>query len=150
MDQKYYKGTTWCLGALAANTPSKLDVIRHNRDALGMDRAQVSVFEETNEVRLGGFLEGQHSQSLEAEVTLEVLGDLADETLEGQLADEEVGRLLIPTDLSEGNSSGMVTVGLLDATGVRGGLAGSINGKLLVRSFSSGRFAGGLLGVGHC
>ena len=38
--------------------------------------------------RFGGFLQRKDSSALEAEVRLEVLGDLADETLEGELADE--------------------------------------------------------------
>ena len=38
--------------------------------------------------------ERDDGRRLEAEVGLEVVGDLADEALEGQLADDEVGRLL--------------------------------------------------------
>jgi hypothetical protein len=39
------------------------------------------------------------------EVGLEVLGDLADEALKRQLADEELGRLLVATDLTERDGS---------------------------------------------
>ena len=79
-----------------------------------MDGAQVGILKETDEVGLGGFLEGQDGGSLEAEVGLEVLGDLTDKTLEGQLADEKVGGLLVTTDLTESDGSRSVTVGLLD------------------------------------
>ena len=65
-----------------------------------MDRAQVGVLEEADEVGLGGLLEGEDGGGLEAEVGLEVLGDLADEALEGELADEELGRLLVLADLT--------------------------------------------------
>ena len=60
-----------------------------------MDGAQVGVFEEADEVRLGRFLKRENSVRLEAEVGLEVLGDLADEALERELADEELGGLLV-------------------------------------------------------
>lgn len=38
------------------------------------------------------------------------LRDLTDETLEWQLANEQVGGLLVPTDLTEGDSSWAVSV----------------------------------------
>jgi hypothetical protein len=38
-----------------------LDVLWHDGDSLGVDGAEVGVFEETNEVGLGGFLEGEDS-----------------------------------------------------------------------------------------
>ena len=56
-----------------------------------MDGAQVGVLEQTHEVGLGGLLEGEDGGALEAQVALEILGDLADEALEGELTDEQVG-----------------------------------------------------------
>ena len=53
-----------------------------------MDRAQVRVLEEADHVGLGGLLQREHGLRLEAQVALVLLGDLADEALEGQLADE--------------------------------------------------------------
>ena len=82
-----------------------------------MDGAQVGVLEEADEVGLGGLLEGEDGGGLEAEVGLEVLGDLADEALEGELADEELGGLLVLADLTKRDGTGAVTVGLLDAAG---------------------------------
>ena len=57
-----------------------------------MDRAKVGVLEERDEVSLGSLLESENGRGLEAEVGLEVLGDLTDETLEGELADQELSR----------------------------------------------------------
>jgi len=37
--------------------------------------------------------------------------------LEGELPDEELGRLLVATDFTEGDGSGAETMGLLDTTG---------------------------------
>ena len=137
------------LGALSTDTAGELDILGHDGDTLGVDGAKVSILEEANEVRLGGLLKGKDCRSLESEVALEVLGDLTDETLEGELADEEVRRLLVTTDLTKGDRSRTVTVGLLDASGGWGGLTGSLGGELLTRSLSSGGLTGGLLGTGH-
>ena len=51
---------------------------------------------------------------------LEILRDLADETLEGELADEQLGRLLVAADLAERDGAGAEAMGLLHTTG--GGL----------------------------
>ena len=96
-----------------------------------MDGAQVGVLKKTNEVGLASLLKGHDSRALEAEVSLEVLGNLTDKALEGQLADEELSRLLVSPDLTESNSSWPVPVGLLDSTGGGGGLSCSLGSKLL-------------------
>ncbi|EJK56965.1 hypothetical protein THAOC_23044, partial [Thalassiosira oceanica] len=44
---------------------------------------------------------------------------------------------------------GRVTVGLLDSSGRRGGLASGLGGELLAGGLSSGGLAGGLLRSGH-
>ncbi|KAL7465508.1 hypothetical protein ACHAXS_010974, partial [Conticribra weissflogii] len=138
------------LRALSADTTGKLNVLRHDGHTLGVNGAQVGVLEQTHQVRLRCLLKSQHGGALETEVTLEVLRDLADKTLEGKLADEKVRRLLVATDLAEGNSSGTVAMGLLHSSCGRRGLAGGFGGELLTRGLSSGRFAGGLLGTSHC
>lgn len=106
-----------------------------------MDGAEVGVLEERDEVRLDRLLERADSRRLEAEVRLEVLGDLTNETLEGKLPDEEFGRLLVATNLTESDGTGLVAVGLLHTTGRRGGLAGSLGGKLLAGGLATGGLA---------
>ena len=91
-----------------------------------MDGTQVGILEEADEVRLRRLLEGEDGRRLEAKVGLEVLGDLANEALEGGLADEELRGLLVLTDLAKGDGSRTVAVGLLDASGGGGGLASSL------------------------
>lgn len=51
---------------------------RLDGDTLGVDGAQVGVLEEGDEVRLDRLLQGTDGGRLEAEVGLEVLGDLTD------------------------------------------------------------------------
>jgi hypothetical protein len=105
------------LTALTTETASELDVLGLNGDTLGVDGAQVGVLEERDEVGLYGLLESADSGGLEAEIRLEVLSDLTDKALEGQLADEELSRLLVATDLTKSDGSGLVAVRLLDTSG---------------------------------
>ena len=114
-----------------------------------MDGAKVGVLEEADQVGLRGLLEGDDRGRLEAEIGLEVLGDLADEALEGELADQELGRLLVATDLAERDGSGPVAVGLLDTAGGGGGLARGLGGQLLAGGLASGGCARGLLCTSH-
>jgi hypothetical protein len=102
-----------------------------NGDTLGVDGAEVGVLEEGDEVGLDGLLERTDGGALEAEVGLEVLRNLTDQTLEGELADEELGRLLVATDLTEGDGTRLVPVRLLDTAGGWGGLASGLGGELL-------------------
>ena len=81
-----------------------------------MDSAQVGVFEETDQVCLSCLLEGKNGGTLESQIRLEVLGNLADKSLERQFADEKLSGLLVFADLTEGDRSGAVSVGLLHTT----------------------------------
>ena len=83
------------LRALAADAAGELDILRHDGNALRVECAEVGIFEEADEVGLGSFLEGEDGRALEAEISVHVLGDLTDETLEGKLANEELGGLLV-------------------------------------------------------
>ena len=137
------------LGTFSTDSAGQLDVLGHDGDTLGVDGAKVGILEETDEVSLRGLLEGHDGRALEAEVSLEVLSDLTDKTLEGELADEKLGRLLVSSDLTESDGTGPVTMGLLDTTGCRGTLASGLGGQLLPRGLATGRFASGLFGTSH-
>ena len=126
-----------------------MDVLGLDGDTLGVDGGQVGIFKERDEVGFGGLLKSTDSRGLEAKVGLEVLGDLTDKTLEGELADQELSRLLIATDLTKSDGTRAVTVRLLDTSGCGGGLASSLGGELLTRSLSSCGLAGSLLCAGH-
>jgi hypothetical protein len=66
------------LVALTTEAAGELDVLALDGDTLGVDGAEVGVLEEGDEVRLDGLLEGADGGGLEAEVALEILGNLAD------------------------------------------------------------------------
>ena len=137
------------LSTLSADTAGELDVLGHDGDTLGVDGAQVGVFEESYEVGFGSFLEGHDSRALETEISFEVLGDFTDQALEGKLADEELSALLVTTDLTESYGTGPVPVGLLDTSCGRGRFASCLGGELLAWGLASGGLAGGLLGTSH-
>lgn len=52
------------------------------------------------------YLQSTNSCTLETQICLEILGNFPDKTLERQLPDEQLGRFLVPTDLTQGNSTG--------------------------------------------
>ena len=114
-----------------------------------MDGAQVGVLEEANKVSLCGLLQGEHGGALEAEVALEVLRDLTHQALERELADEQLRRLLVATDLAQGHGAGAVAVGLLHSTGSGRGLACCLRRQLLAGGLASGGLTGGLFRASH-
>jgi hypothetical protein len=99
------------LSPLSADAASQLDVLGHNSDPLGVDGGQVGVLEQTHQVCLSSLLESQHGAGLEPQVGLEVLGDFTHQPLEGQLADEQLGGLLVLPDLTQSDSSWSVPAG---------------------------------------
>ena len=138
------------LSTLTTDAAGKLDVLGHDGHTLGVDGSQVGILEETDEVSLSSLLEGEHSGGLETEIGLEILSNLTNKALEGELADEQLSGLLVFTDLTESHGTGPVTMGLLDATSSRGGFASGLGGQLLPGGLASGGLASSLLGTSHC
>ena len=137
------------LSAFTADTSGQLNVFRHNGDPLGVDGAQVGVFEKTDQVGFASFLQSHHGRALEAKVRLEVLRDFAHQTLERQLSDEKFRTLLVTPDFSKSNCAWPVTVRLLHAAGGWSALPSRFRGQLFARSFASCRFTCRLLRTRH-
>ena len=114
--------------------------VSSNYELVSMDRNATGCIGtyQRNKVCLNGLLESTDGRRLEAKVGLEVLGDLTNQTLEGELSDEELGGLLVATDLTESDGTRLVSMGLLDASGRRSRLAGSLGSKLLTRGLATG------------
>ncbi len=140
-----------CLGsgALTTDATGELDVLWHDGHTFGVDGAKVGVFEETNEVSLGGFLEGENGGALETEVVFELGGDLTDESLEGELADEELGGLLETSDLTESDGAWSETVGFLDTSSSGGLLDSLLVGDVLAGSLATGVLACSVFSACH-
>ena len=137
------------LSTLSTDTASQLDVFWHDGDTLGVDGAEVSVLKQTNQISLAGLLKGHDGRALESQIGLEILSDLTDQTLEGELADQKLGGLLVSPDLTESHGTRSVPVRLLHTPGGGSGFASSLGSQLLPWGFSSGRFTGGLLSTSH-
>ena len=95
------------------------------------------------------YLKSSNSGGLEPEIGFEILSDFPHQTLEGELPDQQLGGLLVSSDLPESHSSGPVSVRLLHSSGGWSGLPGSLGGQLLPGSLSSSGLTSGLLGTGH-
>ena len=137
------------LSSFSSYSPGELDILGHDGNSLGVDGAQVGVLKETNQVGLASLLQSHDSAGLESQVSLEVLGNLPDQTLEGKLADQEFSGLLVTSDLTESNGTGPVTVGLLNTAGGGRGFSGGFGGQLFAGSLSAGGFTCSLLGTSH-
>ncbi len=75
--------------------------------------------ETVNQSRKGKHINEQQppiDPALGTNTDLKVLGNFTNETLEGQFANEKFGGLLVSANLSEGDSSGPETMGLLDTS----------------------------------
>ena len=137
------------LSTFSTDAASQLDILGHDGDSLGVDGTQVGVFKETNQVSFRSFLQSHHGRGLETEVSLEILSNFTDKALERQLPDEELSALLVSPDLTESYSTRPVTMGLLDTSCSRGGLAGSLGSQLLAWGLATSRFTCGLLCTCH-
>ena len=90
------ESTGYISGPLAADPSGQLNILGHDGHPLGVDGTEVGVLKESHQVSLTSLLESHHSRALEPQVSLEVLSNLTDKTLEGQLADEQLSGLLVP------------------------------------------------------
>ena len=142
-------GFSICLSSFTTHSPGELDVFGHDGHTLGVDRAKVSVFEQANEIRLACFLQSHNSTALEPQVSFEVLSYFTYQTLERQLAQKQLSRLLVASDFSQSNCAGPVAMGFLHTSGSGCALASSLGGELFPRSLASGWFTSGLLGTSH-
>ena len=104
------------LSSLASDAAGKLDVLGHDGDTLGVNGTQVGVLEEANKVRFGRLLQSHEGRGLESQLGLEILRNLPHKALEGKLANEEFGRLLVLANLTKCHCTRSVPVGLLHAS----------------------------------
>jgi hypothetical protein len=106
-----------------------------------VDSAKVGVLEKGDEVSLNRLLKSTDGAGLESKIALEVLGNFTDQTLEGELSNEKLSRFLVATDLTESDSSWLVSVGLLDTSGRWCRLASCLGGELLTWGFATSGLA---------
>ena len=137
------------LCSLSTDSAGQLNILGHDGDALGVDGAQVGVFKETHKVSFAGLLKSHDSRALETQIGLEILSDFTHKTLEGQLADQQLGGFLVATDLTKSDCSRPVTMRFLDSSSCGGALASRFGSELFAWSFSTSGFTCSLLGTSH-
>ena len=138
-----------CLVTLLTDPPREFHVFRVDRDTLGVNGAEIGILEETGEVVFGTLLKSQDAFRLPAHVGVELHRNLFHKALEGQLAKEKLGRLLVATNLAESDGAGPVAMRLFYACIHRRGLTSGFSGKSLARSFSTRALVSRLLGASH-
>ncbi|CAN0902069.1 hypothetical protein LINGRAHAP2_LOCUS21769 [Linum grandiflorum] len=114
-----------------------------------MNRAEIGVLEQSDEISLGSLLESGDGAALEPKIRLEILCDLPHQPLERQLPYEKLGALLVLPDLPERDGSRPESVRLLHSSSRRGRLASSLRRQLLPWRLASGGFPCCLLGTSH-
>ncbi len=118
-----------------------------------MNSTQVSVLKQSNHVCFGSLLNSEDSLRLESQITLVLLSDLTDKSLEGELSDEQLSGLLELSDLTESDSTGSEPVRFLDTTHVlvahSSGLTSCLVCKLLTGSLGTSGLTCGLLSSCH-
>ena len=103
------------LSAFSSDTSSELNILRHNGDSLGVDGAQVGVLEQTDQIGLARLLQSSDRRRLESQVGLEILRDLAHQSLKRQFSDQELSALLVATDLAQSYCARAISVRLFDS-----------------------------------
>ena len=125
------------LSSFSTNAACELYVLWHNGYSFCMDGAQVCIFKETNEIGLGSFLKGHDSTGLESEICLKILSNFTNQTLEGQLSEQEFCRFLVSSNFSKSHSSRPISVWLFNSTSGWSGFSCSFGCQLLPWRLSS-------------
>lgn len=108
-----------------------------------MDGAEVGVFKESGQVGFSGFLNRSEGGSLDAELIVVRLDNLANEPLEGHFGNQKVGGLLVLSDFAERHSTGPPAMDLLDlAIGRNPCLTTSLDSHKGFLAASSGTLSG--------
>jgi len=58
------------LSPFTTDSPSELDILRHDGDSLSMNSTQVGVLKQTYKISLGSLLKCKHSVALEPQISL--------------------------------------------------------------------------------
>ena len=135
--------------SVSSDSSGELHVLWHDGNSLGVDGAEVGIFEKTDHVGLGGLLEGEDSGGLESKVALEVRSDLSDESLERKLSDEELGGFLESSDLSKCDSAWSESVSSLHSNVGWRFTLGLLVGDVLSWLLGAGILSCGVLGSCH-
>jgi len=137
------------LRAFASDAARKLNVLGEDSDALGVNGGKVAVCKEVDAVGFSSFLQSHDCMRLETEIDFEISCNIAHETLEWQLANEKLLRLLVFSNLAEGYSARTKAVRRLYTPEINTTLTGCLSRECFAGSFPVSRHSGSLLGTCH-
>jgi hypothetical protein len=123
---------------LSANAAREAHVLGHDGGAPGVDGTLVGVRKKPYHVRLGRLLEREDRTGLAPKLDPDAEDDLADQALEGALANQQVRRLLVPAYLRKLARRGAVALRLRLRDGAR--IRGS--GRILAYARDGARIRG--------
>ena len=98
---------------LPANASGQLDVLWHDGNSFGVDGTQVGVFKLAKKIGLRCLLQCQDCPTGKVQSPFQVLGNLPHQTLKWEPPDQQLGRLLISMNFSEGHHTQPVSLGFL-------------------------------------
>ena len=122
------------LRTLPTQPPCKSKILWLDSNTLGMDSSKIGIFKQRDKVSLCSLLQRHHSRRLETQVSLyntasayessqiqratnlEVLRNFTHKTLEGQLPNKQLGRLLVTTNFTKSDCSRTESMRLLYTT----------------------------------
>ena len=75
---------------VSSDSLGQLQILGHDGHSLGLDRTQICVLKQGDEVSFSSFLKSQDCLTLESNFLFPLLGNLSDKSLERQLSDQKV------------------------------------------------------------
>ena len=102
-------GGSVVLEAVASDSSGEAHVFCMECNSLCMDAAKIGIFEETCQISLWSFLNGDQSLGLESYLMIDVSGDLSHYSLEGSSWKKETCRSLISSDFTKSDSASFVS-----------------------------------------
>jgi hypothetical protein len=93
----------------ASYPPCKLYVLLHNRNSLGVNRAQIRILEEMDHECFGRLLQCLNCLALPSELRpCDICADFSDDTCEGEFSKKEIGGFLVLPDFAQCEGTGFV------------------------------------------
>jgi len=97
---KHPAGVCW-LFALAADASGQLHVSGHDGDTLSMERAEIRVLKQTDEMRFTSFLQREDRKTLKSDVVPHVLSYFLHQPTKGSLPHQKIRRSLVTTNFPQ-------------------------------------------------
>ena len=142
LGEQYWGMKLW---SLATNSSCQLNVSWHDCNSLCMDRTQVGVFEKTNQICFGSFLQCENGRTLEPQICFEILRNFTNQSLKWKFPNQKISGFLVPSDFSKSNGSWAVAMRFFYTAGGGCGFASRLGGQLFAGGFAAGGFACSLL-----